>query len=107
MSAQSLPGAELQLSLTLEESRLILEALVERPFKQVFEVIGKLNHQAQQFYSSAAAELDQRQLFFLTRDEFHCCVTALGDLPYNRVQPLLAQLHAQLLAQSASEQSNA
>lgn len=90
-----------ELRLTLAESSLLLEALIELPFKQVFDLIGKLNHQAQQFYSSeAAATLPQ--VFALDSREFSCCVKALGALPYNRVSALLQSLHEQLRLQQAT-----
>jgi hypothetical protein len=90
-----------ELRLTLAESSLLLEALIELPFKQVFELIGKLNHQAQQFYASeAAASLPQA--FMLDSREFSCCVKALGALPYNRVSELLASLNQQLHSQQAA-----
>ena len=99
-------SSQLQLPLTRAESSLILEALVEKPFKQVFELIGTLNHQAQVFYPSsasapeAASVTTERKNFSLSPAEFHCCVTALGDLAYNRVQPLLAYMHMQLQLQT-------
>lgn len=85
--------------LKLQESSLLLQALAERPFKQVFELIGKLNHQAQQFYQPPLAS-DKAIKFTLTASEFSLCVKSLGDLPYNQVQGLIANLHGQLLAQA-------
>ncbi len=85
--------------LNLQESSLVLQALAERPFKQVFEIIGKLNHQAQQFYQPPVAS-DKSVAFALSSAEFALCVKALGDLPYNQVQGLIANLHSQLLAQA-------
>jgi hypothetical protein len=105
-TAKATNSSQLQLPLSRAESSLILEALVEKPFKQVFELIGALNHQAQVFYannSSAAEVADaaaERKNFSLSPAEFHCCVTALGDLAYNRVQPLLAHMHTQLQLQT-------
>jgi len=37
---------EIILKLTLEETNLILKALGERPFKEVYELIGQINAQA-------------------------------------------------------------
>ena len=85
--------------LNLQESSLVLQALAERPFKQVFEIIGKLNHQAQQFYQPPVTS-DKSVAFALSSAEFALCVKALGDLPYNQVQGLIANLHSQLLAQA-------
>ncbi|MDY6981493.1 MAG: hypothetical protein SV422_00245 [Pseudomonadota bacterium] len=89
------------LRLTLAESSLLLEALIELPFKQVFELIGKLNHQAQQFYASESAATVP-QAFTLDSREFSCCVKALGALPYNRVNALLQSLNEQMHAQQAA-----
>lgn len=88
----------ISLALTLEESGVIVQALAECPFKLVFELIGKLNHQAQPFYQPprAAGECVN---FNLSAAELSCCLKALGELPYNRVYPLLNNLQAQLHAQ--------
>ena len=89
---------ELHLYLTLEQSSLILEALVEQPFKVVFEIIGQLNHQAQGFYQ---ADVDRNAplLFVLTPADFSLCIQSLGELPYNRVCQLVNNLHQQLQTQ--------
>ena len=89
---------EYHIQLTLPDSGLVLQALAERPFKSVFELIGKLNHQAQQFYHPPVAN-GTAVAFSLTASEFALCVKALGDLPYNQVHQLLANLHEQLIAQ--------
>lgn len=89
---------ELHFYLTLEQSSLILEALVEQPFKQVFEIIGQLNHQAQQFYQ-AEAERNAPALFIINAADFSICIKALGELPYNRVCTLVNYLHQQLQTQ--------
>ena len=92
-----------ELQLTLPESSLLLEALIELPFKQVFELIGKLNHQAQQFYATDAASTT-RQAFTVDSREFSCCVKALGGLPYSRVHELLGNLQQQLQKQQQEQQ---
>tara|TARA_R100000656_G_scaffold81345_1_gene59598 strand:+ start:312 stop:659 length:348 start_codon:yes stop_codon:yes gene_type:complete len=91
---------ELHFYLTLEQSSLILEALVELPFKQVFEIIGQLNHQAQQFYQTGA-ERSAPALFIISAVDFSICIKALGELPYNRVCQLVNYLHQQLQTQQA------
>ncbi|ACE85682.1 hypothetical protein [Cellvibrio japonicus] len=90
----------LHIYLTLAQSSLVLEALVEKPFKEVFELIGKLNHQAQPFYQPDA-DPESPSRFVLEPPELSLCVRALGDLPYNRVCSLVALLHQQLQAQQA------
>jgi len=37
---------EINLSITLEETNLIIKALAKEPFQEVFELIGKINEQA-------------------------------------------------------------
>lgn len=91
---------ELHLYLTLEQSSLILEALVEQPFKLVFEIIGQLNHQAQQFYQ-ADTDRNTPSLFVLSTIDFSLCIKSLGELPYNRVCQLVNNLHQQLQTQHA------
>jgi hypothetical protein len=88
----------LTIYLTLEQSSLLLEALVEQPFKKVFEIIGQLNHQAQQFYQ-ADIEPTMPALFTIAAADFSVCVQALGELPYNRVCVLVNYLHQQLQTQ--------
>lgn len=93
---------ELHFYLTLEQSSLILEALVEQPFKLVFEIIGQLNHQAQPFYQEGA-DRTAPALFVINAADFSICIKALGELPYNRVCQLVNYLHQQLQAQQADE----
>lgn len=45
---------EIKFNLTLEETNLIFKALGERPFNEVFELIGKLNEQANSQLSNKA-----------------------------------------------------
>jgi hypothetical protein len=45
-------------SLSLAQGNLILEALVERPFKEVFETIGHLNQQAAASFPEGSDEDD-------------------------------------------------
>lgn len=94
-------AANLQLHLTLAHSSLLLEALMEQPFKNVFEIIGSLNAQAQQFYQ-APAEKNRAQLFVISKSDCAICIKALGELPYNRVSNLIANLHQQLHGQLLS-----
>jgi hypothetical protein len=83
------PG--ISLSLTLAEGDLIVEALAERPFRQVFELIGVLHRQAT---DAAAVHVD----FVLTHAQLRLVLEALGELPFNRVQRLLHGLHSQIQA---------
>ncbi|MBC3883341.1 hypothetical protein H8K35_18250 [Undibacterium sp. LX40W] len=86
---------EIALQLSLNQGNLILEALAERPFKQVFELIGQLNQQASaQFDAHATAEA--MGVFVISAGQLRLIIEALGELPYNRVARLLQQLHQQL-----------
>lgn len=86
----------LQIELTLAQGNLILEALAERPFKQVFELIGVLNQQASLLFSDAEP-LDLLATFTLSAPQLRLIIEALGELPFNRVHTLLQVLHQQLL----------
>lgn len=97
-------SSELHFYLTLEQSSLLLEALVEQPFKNVFDIIGQLNQQAQQFYQAEATQ-HVPALFIISARDFSVCVQALGELPYNRVCTLVNYLHQQLQTQHATEES--
>lgn len=88
-------SSELYFYLTLEQSTLLLEALVEQPFKKVFDIIGLLNQQTQQFYQAEATP-HTPALFVISASDFSICVQALGELPYNRVCTLVNYLHQQL-----------
>lgn len=89
------------LLITRAQGNLMLEALAERPFKQVFDVIGSLNRQAAGFApDDARAAGEVRLAFSFSASELRLTLEALGDLPYRRVQPLLQDLHAQLAQQT-------
>lgn len=86
----------LHIYLNRQETLLLLEALVEQPFKYVFEIIGKLNKHLPLFDTS-----EQARCIVLQSTELSCCVKALGELPYNRVNALVNLIHQQLLTQHA------
>ncbi len=95
-------------NLRLEEGNLMMTALAECPFKLVYELIGRLNQQAN---AKAAKHNDDgddsddsdndddgdaAQEFLLTAAELKLAVTALGNLPFNRVHALIQNLQAQI-----------
>jgi hypothetical protein len=92
------PDRILSIHLTLEEGNLLLEALAELPFKTVFELIGKLNHQANESFADGGDD-NQRQKFLFTEIEMALTIKALGEIPYNRVHFLLANLNKQIHVQ--------
>ena len=100
------------LMITHAQGNLMLEALAERPFKHVFEVIGMLNRGAAQFAGAGADETARtedaqamRAAFVFSNSELRITLDALADLPYRRVQPLLLDLHAQLAQQTATSEA--
>ena len=46
---------ELELKVTVDEANLILEALGQMPFKQVYALVGKIQEQANRQLSGAAS----------------------------------------------------
>ncbi|GGX10429.1 hypothetical protein [Undibacterium macrobrachii] len=83
------------LSLSLANGNLILEALAERPFKQVFELIGELNQQASRLFSPTA-QGHELAVFTLSPNQLRLILEVLGEMPYNRVHRLLQNMHQQL-----------
>lgn len=54
---------EIQLQLTVDEINLILEGLGNMPFKQVFQLIGRIQEQAgKQLEASNGRELGSREM---------------------------------------------
>ena len=95
----------LTIHLNLEEGNLLLEALAECSFKSVFELIGKLNQQANQLFIPGTAQ-NERQKFALTESELSFSMTALEKMPYHRVHKLLTALNKQIQSQMSSQYSS-
>ena len=96
--------APYQVPLDLAEGQLIFEALAELPFKQVYELIGKLNSRA----NAVAAQGDsvERHAYALDGRELALVLQALGALPFNRVHLLLGRL-SDLARQASATESHA
>jgi hypothetical protein len=94
----------LTIYLNLEEGNLLLEALAECPFKSVFELIGKLNQQANNLFLTGIVQ-KERQKFTFTESELSLSIKALGNMPYQRVHKLLAALNQQIQMQMDSRNS--
>ncbi len=88
------------IALETDDGCLIVEALAERPFKEVFELIGKLNRQANA-NAYCAEEGDQPHLFAFTARELALTLKALAALPFNRVAALVSDLNFQMQQQMA------
>jgi len=78
---------EIGLELTREQCGLIVEGLAERPFKQVFELIGQL-HSGACAGGSACLSLTPAQLRLI--------LDTLGGMPFARVSRLLHSMHQQM-----------
>ncbi len=83
------------LTLSLAQGNLILEALAERPFKLVFELIGELNRQAAESFAPDAGE-DTLGHFALNPHQLRLILEVLGEMPYQRVHRLLHNMHQQM-----------
>ena len=88
----------LSVELNLEEGNLMLIALAECPFKTVFELIGKLNQQANTHFVETV-DPSQRQPFIFKEQEMLLILKALGKLPYEQVYQLLTHLNKQIESQ--------
>jgi hypothetical protein len=81
------------LTLTAAEGQLVIEALAEGQFKTVFELIGRINRQA-----NTATSADLCRLA-LSRADLALVIGALVKLPYHRVHQLMAKLEQQAAPQ--------
>lgn len=94
---------QLAIMLRSDEGSLVIEALAECPFKVVYDLIGRLNQQAnRQGHASpdGTAQGDPVE-YLISASDMKLIVSALGNLPFNRVHLLLANLQAQLSARAA------
>ncbi|MBC3875290.1 hypothetical protein [Undibacterium flavidum] len=90
-------SSSIRLQISLEQAQLILSALIERPFKQVFELIGNLNQQTATIFTSTSDAQTMAELSF-SKAQLALIIEALGDLPFNRVNRLLHSLQQQMQA---------
>jgi hypothetical protein len=89
------PQHEYSVFLNRTEGRLIMQALAELPFKYVYELIGKLNHQANEI-TAGDRDAPHFQLRRLSLQELHLMIRALEEMPFRQVHDLLANLNAQI-----------
>ena len=87
---------EIVIQLTQAQSKLVFEGLAERPFKQVFELMGQLNVQASAAFTSETQSNALGQFCF-SADQLRLTIEALGELPFSRVNLLLKSMHQQML----------
>ncbi|MCP4686792.1 MAG: hypothetical protein GY859_02015 [Desulfobacterales bacterium] len=86
---------EIFIELDIEEGRTLFEALAELPFKQVFELIGKINETANKNLAGPAAQTAPSGFGF-TRPELELALQALGELPFNRVHSIIAKINTRI-----------
>lgn len=89
--------------LSVEEGQTIFQALSEMPFKYVFELIGKLNHIANE---TRAVNRNGTVCYeyALLKEEIKLILQALGQMPYQRVHGMIAHLeHSLNKGQTANE----
>ena len=85
----------LRLLLTAEQGNLVITALAECPFRLVYELIGKLNGQA----NAAVQSGGTYACLVVVAAELKLILDALGKLPYFQVHALVHELQRQLQTQ--------
>jgi hypothetical protein len=80
---------DIGLELTREQYGLIVEGLAERPFRQVFELIGQLHAGACAGGASVRFTVSPAQLRLI--------LDTLGGMPFARVSRLLQSMQRQML----------
>ncbi len=90
-------AAILRLTLEPADGALLLEALAELPFKQVYRLIGELDRQARLAFGAGGSGQ-----FDFEPEQMRLVLEALGALPYRRVGRLLHGMHGQMRAALAS-----
>ena len=81
--------------LSLDEGRIVFEALAEMPFKYVYALVGQLNNRTNEHVANGLKE-GMPLAFTLTRSQVDLMLRALGEMPFKRVCSLLENLNQQL-----------
>jgi len=90
-----------QIHLNVNDGKIIFEALAELPFKYVYDLIGKLNRQANENISGECDGFAPLR-HTLGLQEIGLIIKALGGMPFNRVHRLVDNLSAQIQQQSTN-----
>src|SRR5690606_21942447 len=93
--AEGRPMKTYAVALTADEGSLIVQALAERPFKDVFALVASLNRQANGFAGGDGGRHD----YTMNAADLALAVRAPGALPFDRVCGVIAALSAQIRQQ--------
>lgn len=89
---------EFTICLKISEGKLVFEALAELPFKYVYDLIGKLNSQANRSAMNGSGA-SVRHTYTFSKEELELTIRALGAMPFNRVHALISNLNDQIREQ--------
>ena len=84
---------DFKLDLSIEEMKIIISALAELPFKTVFELIGKINENANLNVLSKTVPL---YVMAFKDVEIRLIISSLGQLPFEKVYGLMGKINEQL-----------
>jgi hypothetical protein len=82
-------GSDFSLKITIGEGKVIFKSLSELPFKEVFELIGKLN---QQTISQKVYHDSEEIIFTLTKTELEIIKKALSGQPFYQVSGIMEKV---------------
>lgn len=83
--------SKLKITITIEEGRVIFHALSEMPFKQVFELIGKINSQTNDQINNNESTNGLLKLV-LNELDLELISEALSKQPYEQVYKIISKL---------------
>lgn len=82
-------GSDVNLKITVGEGKVIFKSLSELPFKEVFELIGKIN---QQTISQKVYHDFEEIVLILTKTELEIVKKALSGLPFYQVSGIMEKV---------------
>lgn len=82
-------NSERNLKITIGEGKIIFKSLSELPFKEVFELIGKLN---QQTNNQKAYHDSEGIIFTLTERDLEIIKRALSGQPFYQVSSIMEKV---------------
>lgn len=82
-------GSDFNIKITIGEGKVIFKSLAELPFKEVFELIGKLN---QQTNSQKVYHDSEEIIFTLTKTELEIIKKALSGQPFYQVSGIMEKV---------------